>query len=170
MSKNIKFNVKISVDGKEQLVVATADVGKLRQAVANTDTTTRRLRDSLLVFNQLSTTFGNIASSVSALSGMMAQLSTTYNNVQQANTQLTTVMQQRMNATEADIDKVKEVISVQSQLGVVSGTAQKIGAQQVATFLKQKGTLEVLIPAMNNLIAQQRGLMLHRRTREALQI
>lgn len=158
MSKNIKFNVKISVDGKEQLVVATADVGKLRQAVANTDTTTRRLRDSLLVFNQLSTTFGNIASSVSALSGMMTQLSTTYNNVQQANTQLTTVMQQRMNATEADIDKVKEVISVQSQLGVVSGTAQKIGAQQVATFLKQKGTLEVLIPAMNNLIAQQRGV------------
>ena len=56
------------------------------------------------------------------------------------------------------IDKVKEVISVQSQLGVVSGTAQKIGAQQVATFLKQKGTLEVLIPAMNNLIAQQRGV------------
>ena len=32
------------------------------------------------------------------------------------------------------------------------------GAQQMATFLKQKQSLDVLIPAMNNLIAQQDGL------------
>ena len=63
-----------------------------------------------------------------------------------------------MAATEEDIKKVNEVIGAQSKLGVIGGTIQKTGAQQIATFLKEKGTLEQLIPAMNDLLAQQKGL------------
>ena len=88
----------------------------------------------------------------------MAGLTASYNAVQQANTQLTTVMRQRMAATEEDIKKVNEVIGAQSKLGVIGGTIQKTGAQQIATFLKEKGTLELLIPSMNDLLAQQKGL------------
>ena len=88
----------------------------------------------------------------------MSKLSESYNRVQQANTELTTVMRQRMDATDEDVKKVNEVISAQSKLGVVGGVAQRIGAQQVATFLRHKETLTALIPAMNNLIAQQRGV------------
>ena len=63
-----------------------------------------------------------------------------------------------MNATDEDIKKVNEVIKAQTDLGVVSGTTQKMGAQQIATFLKEKGTLETLIPAMNDLVVQQKGV------------
>ena len=158
MSKNIKFNIKLSIDGKEQLVVATTGVNGLKRAIQQTEPQATKLRNGLINFNQVSQVFENISASVNSLTDFIGKLSETYNNVQQANTQLTTVMRQRMDATDADIKKVNEVISAQSKLGVVSGTAQKIGAQQVATFLKQKGTLEQLIPAMNNLIAQQRGV------------
>ena len=158
MAKEIKFNIKLTVDGKEQLGIATTDIGKLRKAMNETTSSAQQFRDKLLIVNQAVTVFQNASSAISSLRDTMAGLTASYNAVQQANTQLTTVMRQRINATDEDIKKVTEVISAQSKLGVVSGTIQKTGAQQIATFLKEKGTLEQLIPAMNDLLAQQHGL------------
>ena len=158
MAKEIKFNIKLTIDGKEQLGIATTDVGKLRQAMEETKTTAQQFRDKLLTINQTVTALQNASSAINGLRDTMAGLTASYNAVQQANTQLTTVMRQRMDATDEDIKKVNEVIGAQSKLGVIGGTIQKTGAQQIATFLKEKGTLEQLIPAMNDLLAQQRGL------------
>ena len=158
MAKEIKFNIRLNIDGKEQLGVVTADVTKLRRAMEDSKTSAQRFRDKLFSINQAVTSLQNASSAVAGLRDTMAGLTATYNAVQQANTQLTTVMRQRMNATDDDIKKVSEVIGAQSKLGVIGGTVQKTGAQQIATFLKEKGTLEQLIPAMNDLLAQQRGL------------
>lgn len=158
MGKNIKFNVTLTVDGKEQLVAATANVNDLKKAVNGASNNAKRLRTDVINLNQAAEVFGNVANSVNNLRNFMSELSESYNRVQQANTELTTVMRQRMDATDEDVKKVNEVISAQSKLGVVGGVAQRIGAQQVATFLRHKETLTALIPAMNNLIAQQRGV------------
>ena len=158
MEKEIKFNIKLTIDGKEQLGIATTDVGKLRQAMDETKSTAQQFRDKLLTINQTVTALQNASKAINGLRDTMAGLTASYNAVQQANTQLTTVMRQRLDATDEDINKVNEVIGAQSKLGVISGTIQKTGAQQIATFLKEKGTLEQLIPAMNDLLAQQKGL------------
>ena len=158
MAKEIKFNIKLLINGKEQLGIATTDVGKLRQAMEETKSTAQQFRDKLLTINQTVTALQNASSAINGLRDTMAGLTASYNAVQQANTQLTTVMRQRMDATDEDIKKVNEVIGAQSKLGVIGGTIQKTGAQQIATFLKEKGTLEQLIPAMNDLLAQQKGL------------
>ena len=112
----------------------------------------------MITVNQTVAALQNASSAINGLRDTMAGLTASYNAVQQANTQLTTVMRQRMAATEEDIKKVNDVIGAQSKLGVIGGTIQKTGAQQIATFLKEKGTLEQLIPAMNDLLAQQKGL------------
>ena len=158
MAKEIKFNIKLLIDGKEQLGIATTDVGKLRQAMEETKSTAQQFRDKLLTINQIVTALQNASSAINGLRDTMAGLTASYNAVQQANTQLTTVMRQRMDATDEDIKKVNEVIGAQSKLGVIGGTIQKTGAQQIATFLKEKGSLEQLIPAMDDLLAQQKGL------------
>lgn len=158
MSKNIKFSVTLTLDGKEQLVAATANVNDLKKAVDGATSKATKLRNNLINLNQAAEVFSNVANSVNNLRDFMSKLSESYNRVQQANTELTTVMRQRMDATDEDVKKVNEVISAQSKLGVVGGVAQRIGAQQVATFLRHKETLTALIPAMNNLIAQQRGV------------
>ena len=158
MGKNIQFNVTLTVDGKEQLVAATANVNDLKKAVNGASNSAKKLRTDVINLNQTAEVFSNVANSVNNLSDFMSKLSESYNRVQQANTELTTVMRQRMDATDEDVKKVNEVISAQSKLGVVGGVAQRIGAQQVATFLRHKETLTALIPAMNNLIAQQRGV------------
>lgn len=158
MAKEIKFNIKLTIDGKEQLGVVTTDVGKLRKAMDDSKSSATKLRDGLISVNQAITVFQNVSEAVVSLQGVMQGLTTSYNAVQQANTQLTTVMKQRMNATEDDVKSINAVISAQSKLGVVGGVVQKTGAQQIATFLYEKRSLETLIPAMNNLIAQQKGL------------
>lgn len=158
MGKNIQFNVTLTVDGKEQLVAATANVNDLKKAVNGASNSAKKLRTDVINLNQAAEVFSNVANSVNNLRDFMSKLSESYNRVQQANTELTTVMRQRMDATDEDVKKVNEVISAQSKLGVVGGVAQRIGAQQVATFLRHKETLTALIPAMNNLIAQQRGV------------
>lgn len=158
MAKEIKFNIKLTIDGKEQLGVVTTDVGKLRKAMDDSKSSAAKLRDGLISVNQAITVFQNVSDAVVSLQVVMQGLTTSYNAVQQANTQLTTVMKQRMNATEDDVKSINAVISAQSKLGVVGGIVQKTGAQQIATFLYEKRSLETLIPAMNNLIAQQKGL------------
>lgn len=77
---------------------------------------------------------------------------------EQANTKLNTILKQRIHASDENIKSVYNMISAQGKLGVVSGTAQKSGAQQLATFLSSTKSLNVLIPAMNNLAAQQKGV------------
>lgn len=73
-------------------------------------------------------------------------------------TKLATVMRQRMGASAKEIQQIKDLCSAQQALGVISDEVQLSGAQQLATFLKQTSSLNTLIPAMNNLIAQQKGL------------
>lgn len=75
-----------------------------------------------------------------------------------AETKLSTVMKQRMKATDGMVDSIKKLTDSQQALGVIEDDAQKSGAQQLATFLNSKKSLETLIPAMNNLAAQQNGV------------
>jgi len=158
MAKEIKFNIKLLIDGKEQLVTASTSAKELRDNLDAAKSSAAKFREKMITVNQTVVALQNASSAINGLRDTMAGLTASYNAVQQANTQLTTVMCQRMEATEEDIKKVNEVIGAQSKLGVIGGTIQKTGAQQIATFLKEKGTLEQLIPAMNDLLAQQKGL------------
>lgn len=99
-----------------------------------------------------------INDSFSRLQSGMKSLTDAYAAQEQAETQLETVMRQRMSATEEQIQSIKDLCSAQQEIGVIGDEVQLAGAQQVATFLKEKSSLETLIPAMNNLIAQQKGL------------
>lgn len=158
MAKEIKFNIKLLIDGKEQLVTASTSAKELRDNLDAAKSSAAKFREKMITVNQTVAALQNASSAINGLRDTMAGLTASYNAVQQANTQLTTVMRQRMAATEEDIKKVNEVIGAQSKLGVIGGTIQKTGAQQIATFLKEKGTLELLIPSMNDLLAQQKGL------------
>lgn len=71
---------------------------------------------------------------------------------------LETVVKQRTDATEAEIQSIKDLTAVQQKLGVIGDEVQLAGAQQIATFSTTTSTIKTLIPAMNNLLAQQKGV------------
>jgi len=74
-----------------------------------------------------------------------------------AETKLITIMRQRSKATNEQIKEVIALTSAQQKLGIIGDEVQLSGAQQLATFTNQTESLKTLIPAMNNLVAQQKG-------------
>lgn len=158
MDNEVKFSVKILMDGQEKFVQATTNSKDLGAAIDKVSANSMKLNDQLLNTNQRVAAFQNLYDGARQLVGVTQELTDKYAQAEVANAKLVTIMRQRMGAQAEDVASVKNVISAQKELGVISGTVQTAGAQQMATFLNQKSSLETLIPAMNNLVAQQDGL------------
>ena len=159
MGKNdITFSLHLTLDGKEQIVTAATKTKELQAAIDRAKTSQERFNKSLFNFNQAAAALSNVNNAMSGLNNALGAMAESYRNVEVANTRLTTVMQERMNASQQDVAAVQAVIKAQTQLGILGGSVQKAGAQQVATFLTQREALTTLIPAINDLVAQQKGL------------
>lgn len=157
-SKEIKFNLRLAIDGKEHWVSAATTAKQLQGAIAGAKTETEKFQKKVFNLNQTFSLLGNVKDAFSSLNTALASLAGSYQNVEVANQKLKTVMEERMKASTADIAAVQATIKAQTQLGILGGSVQKAGAQQVATFLTQRDALVTLIPAINDLVAQQKGL------------
>lgn len=71
MAKEIKFNVRLSVDGKEQLVTATTSVADLRHVMDRAKGSAGQLRDTLLTYTQTVQTMQNVTNAVSQLTNTL---------------------------------------------------------------------------------------------------
>lgn len=91
------------------------------------------------------------------ISAFIKQSNDAYNVQMQNELKLTSHMKHRMNATDDEIRSIKELASEQQKLGVIGDEIQLAGAQQLTTYARQASTLKTLMPAMNNLIAQNAG-------------
>lgn len=158
MAKTIPFNIKIRIDGKDVVVSSRRDVERLGEALNASTQRANRFRDSMIKWSSISTTVGNVYSSLQNLTNIMGGYIAKANAATEAQTKLTTVMRQRMGATAEDVASVNAAVAAQTKLGVVGGTVQRSGLQQLATFASHKRTLTALLPAMNNLLTQQKGL------------
>lgn len=75
-----------------------------------------------------------------------------------AETKLTEIYKTRMGVSDEAAKKTMEYASALQKVGVVGDEVQLSGAQQLATFAKTPATVNKLLPAMNNLLVQQKGL------------
>jgi len=76
----------------------------------------------------------------------------------EARTKLTEVMRAMMGASDEQIESIVRLTTEQEKLGVVSRDVQIAGAQQMSTYLRQKETLDILVPAINDLLVQTKGV------------
>ena len=84
-------------------------------------------------------------------------LKNAYQTQMEAEIKLQTIMRTRMGLGKQAVNDLKKQASAYQKIGVIGDEVQLAGLQQLATFLRQKESLEALLPAMNNLLAQQRG-------------
>jgi hypothetical protein len=133
------------------------DAEGLKKAMSAAVEESQQLNNSAINFAAVATGIDALSEGLSKLRDAMADLTAGYNYAVEAETKLTTVMRQRMNATQEEIDKIKELALAEREKGVIDDDVQLMGAQQIATFLTQAESINVLIPAMNNLLAQQKG-------------
>lgn len=146
------------VDAKGGFQELVADAESFKKAIKSAVEEAGQLNKSLINLASVSTVIDSVSRSLSVLQSVCKSLTDAYAVQIEAETKLQTVMRQRMDANAAEIQSIKELAAAQQQSGVIGDEVQLSGAQQIATFLTQKASLDMLIPAMNNLLAQQRGL------------
>lgn len=115
------------------------------------------VRQNIQDYANLTIALDGVANATKAAAAIVNDLVDAYSVQEEAETKLATVMIQRMNATEQTIQSIKDLASAQQAIGVIGDEVQLAGAQQIATFLNEADSIKILLPAMNDLVAQQKG-------------
>ena len=155
---SLNFSIKIKDEATASLKKIAVSVDGVSKVVKKVTEEANKAQNSIVNWAQASQAADMLGQSVLQLQNYCKDLTDAYQVQLVAETQLQTVMRQRMSATDEEIQSIKELASAQQELGVIGDEVQLSGAQQMATFLNEKTSLDALIPAMNNLLAQQKGL------------
>ena len=153
MAKNITISLSTVFNGSG-IKSAIYGMQEMQNVTKNVQ---QSLEGAKSKWEQMATTLSASIISIERLNGIVQSMASAYSNAELNATRLEVIMRQRMKSTDEEIASIKRLTSAQADLGIISAGVQRAGAQQLATFLYQKSSLEVLIPAMNNLVAQQRG-------------
>ena len=153
MAKNITISLSTVFNGSG-IKSAIYGMQEMQNVTKNVQQSLEGTKSS---WERTAAAFESTVKSIERLNGVVQSMASAYSNAELNATRLEVIMRQRMKSTDAEIASIKKLTSAQADLGIISAGVQRAGAQQLATFLYQKSSLEVLIPAMNNLVAQQRG-------------
>lgn len=155
--KTISIGFKIE-DGAGGFKELTVSADALRKAMGAAVVEAERLNAPMLNLGALTSTLDSIKGAFSDIAGICSDLTDAYTAQAEVETQLEAVMRRTMDATDAEIQSIKDLTAAQQNLGVVGDEVQLAGAQELSTYLEKKESLERLIPVMNDMLAQQYGL------------
>ena len=116
MSDNtVRFKIKI--DGNLKEVEANAD--ELKEALGQVKEEAEKMSASLINSNQIAQAFEQVSSVVQGLQSVMHGLTEAYSVQAEAETRLETVMRNTMDASNEEIQAIKDLTSAQQELGIV---------------------------------------------------
>lgn len=164
-SMNAGVNTASLSAARNEIAQAAVGFERMEENIRSADIQQKNLNGSMRAGSSAAS---NLAQKVIGMVGAYVSIHSAVNAIKdvlsaentqiEAETKLTTVMQQRMGATDQMVQSVKDLTAAQQGLGVVGDEVQMAGAQQMATFLNNSDALQTLIPAMNNLAVQQNGV------------
>jgi hypothetical protein len=150
-------NLTIQVLGNAPVVIQQLNVqfDQLKKTAEETAKKTESLFDKI---GNFAFKLNNIVGAISNVTNKMREFTDASKLQQEAESKLAQVMNNTMGASMEEIDSIKQLASVQQQLGVIGDEVQLAGAQELGTYLTKSETLKKLMPVMNDMVAQQYGL------------
>ena len=159
MSQKSTISITFKLDGDNGgFQKLSVDVDGLRKVMKAAVVEAENFKSSIVNFAALATGIDSVNKSFSDLQSALKGLTDAHAAQIEAETKLAVNMRNTMDAREEDIQSIKDLCSAQQQLGVIGDEVQLAGAQELATYLSEKQSLEQLIPVMNDMLAQQYGL------------
>ena len=149
--KNVKFTINIGGN-------ALSGIGKLTDRVNALDTATCRVCDAMRKTGSIGVGFSGVVQSLQFVSGKLKSFTDASLAQVEAETKLGQAMRNTMGATKDQVRSILSLASAQQKLGVIGDEVQLSGAQELATYLSRKESLEKLLPVMNDMLAQQYGM------------
>ncbi len=156
MENGVSFGLRLDDDGGIQRL--TVNAKELGGALKEVRKEAGDLNSKMINLTQTVQAVESLQRTVNTLRGALTGLTRAWAAQETAERKLATVMRNTMSASDDEIAGIKALCAAQQQLGVIGDEVQLAGAQELATYLKRKETLETLIPVMNDMVAQQYGL------------
>ena len=153
----VEYKIKLKGEGADSVDKLKHLVEGLGGSIEQAKNSSEGLKTSLLNFNQAVGAIQNVAAAFSQVSSAVSGMTQFYAAQVEAETKLQTVMRNTMNASDDEVQSIKDLCSAQQELGVIGDEVQLAGVQELATYASKKSSLETLIPVMNDMIAQQYG-------------
>ncbi|MDR0266386.1 MAG: hypothetical protein LBJ04_24450 [Sphingobacterium sp.] len=116
------------------------------------------LKTSVPAVRMLANPLTFAAYGVYKLNQFVGQSKQVYEQQSIAQTQLAAVMRNTIGASSEEFESIKRLTDAQQKLGIISSSVQMAGAKELATYVSKAESLEKLMPAMNDMLAQQYGL------------
>lgn len=154
----VSITLKLHSDGKGGFKELAQDADGLRKMLTAAVTQAEQLNKSAINFAAIATGLNAVGNAVGNLQAQMKDLADAYAIQEEAERKLETTMRNSMNATDEEIQGIKDLASAQQELGIIGDEVQLAGAQELATYLELSSSLEKLIPVLNDMNAQQYGL------------
>lgn len=156
--KTIQLRIDIKTDGEGKIKALGIAEEDLAKAIAFTTREADKARKAFSQWGSTSVMLNGITSCINNLNTVMQSLSAAYQMQEQNEMRLAQAMQNSMDATNEQIQAIKDLCSEQQKLGVIGDEVLLQGAQEMAMHLKNAYSLEMLIPVMNDVITQQYGI------------
>ena len=150
--------IKFRLDGADQFHVLELDAKSAGDALKSIQDNARSLNSELVNFASISQIAEGASSVVQQLTGVFQGLTSAYADQHVAETKLAQAMRNTMDASNEEIESIKQLCSEQQKLGVIGDEVQLAASQELATYLTMSDNLKTLIPVMNDMVAQQYGL------------
>lgn len=156
--KTIKLQLKVETNGEGKIKALSVDAKDFAEAVRDAAKAAKEVKPKLESWGTGAVMLNNISLAANGLNAVMQQLSAAYQVQEQNETRLAQAMANTMNATQEEVQSVKDLCSAQQQLGVIGDEVLLQGAQELAMHLNNVDALNALIPVMNDVITQQYGI------------
>lgn len=150
-NKKVEFEIKLIGDALERLKQLTGQTEDLGNAASRAKNKLASIGGAFIAANQA-------LEFVKKAADKMREYTDASKADAEAQAKLAQVMRNTMGASNAEIDSIKELASVQQKLGVIGDEVQLAGAQELGTYLSKADSLKKLMPVMNDMLAQQYGL------------
>lgn len=156
MSETVAVRIKIDDSGSFKRVEVNA--GDLRNAVRTVKDEADRLNASIVNWAQAAQSAQMLQSAIMSVQSAFSELAGSYNEGQTQIARLGQAMRNTMSASREEVDSILRLCEAQERMGVTSKEAQLAGAQELATYLELPSSLQLLIPVLNDMAAQQLGV------------
>ena len=137
---------------------ATAHINKIAGATTSATQHVGKLCTMFQKFSFISFGLQSASKAFSLIKGHVASLEQAYQLQNVAETKLQQVMRNTMGATNEQIQSIKDLAAEQQKLGVIGDEIQLSGAQELSTYVTKADSIKKLLPAMNDMLAQQYGI------------
>ena len=149
--KKVTYSIDLIGNAKKK----TQELGKETELLEGK---TKRAQEIFSRWASISLGIDSILNIVNKATSAISVLTEANKAQQEVEAKLSQAMRNTMGASNKQIESIKALTSAQQQLGVIGDEVQLAGAQELSTYLTKTDSLKKLLPAMNDMLAQQYGL------------